>query len=237
MEAIILAGGKGTRLQSVVSDVPKPMAPVNGKPFLEYVMSHLADSGMNRVILSVGYKHQCIMEYFKHEYCDMEIEYVVEEKPLGTGGAIKLALGKSNEDRVFILNGDTFFDVNYFKMRAFSEYAKSPLVMAVKEMENFDRYGSMDIQDGHVVAFKEKKFCSKGFINGGVYDVSRHLLDDFSDHIFSFEQDFLEPNYKVLNFPVYVSNGYFVDIGVPEDYQKADDYFRAAETKTMNEMG
>ena len=225
MEAIILAGGKGTRLQSVVSDVPKPMAPVNGKPFLEYVMNHLADFGISRVILSVGYKHKCIMEYFKHEYRDMEIEYAVEEKPLGTGGAIKLALGKCNEDRVFILNGDTFFDVDYKAMRAFSESAKSPLVMAVCEMENFDRYGSLDIVNGHVAAFKEKKFCSKGFINGGIYDVSRYILDDVDENVFSFEKDFLERNYMILNIPIFISTGYFIDIGIPKDYFRVNDYF------------
>jgi len=225
MEAVILAGGKGTRLQSVVSEVPKPMAPVNGKPFLEYVMNHLADSGISRVILSVGYKHQRIMEYFKHEYRDMEIEYAVEEKPLGTGGAIKLALERCNEDRVFILNGDTFFDVNYLAMRAFSDSVKAPLVMAAKEMENFDRYGSLEIVNGHVVAFQEKKFCSKGFINGGIYDVVRHILDDVDANVFSFEKDFLEHNYMMLNIPIFISKGYFVDIGIPKDYFMTNAYF------------
>ena len=225
MEAIILAGGKGTRLQSVISEVPKPMAPVNGKPFLEYVMNYLADSGINRVILSVGYKYQCIMEYFKQKYRDIEIEYVLEKKPLGTGGAIKSALSKCNEDRVFILNGDTFFEVDYKAMRVFSESVKSQLVMAVREMENLDRYGSLEIVNGHVVAFKEKKFCSKGFINGGVYDVSRYILDDVDENVFSFEKDFLERNYMMFNIPIFISTGYFVDIGIPKDYFRANAYF------------
>lgn len=225
MEAIILAGGKGTRLQSVISEIPKPMAPVNGKPFLEYVMNYLADSGINRVILSVGYKYQCIMEYFKHEYRDIEIEYTVEEKPLGTGGAIKLALERCNEDRVFILNGDTFFEVDYKAMRVFSESVKSPLTMAVREMENCDRYGTLDIVNGRVTAFKEKKFCSKGFINGGIYDVARHILDDVDANVFSFEKDFLEHNYMMLNIPIFISKGYFVDIGIPKDYFMTNAYF------------
>ena len=226
MQAVILAGGKGTRLQSVVSDVPKPMAPVNERPFLEYIMQHLVKAGMRQVIMSVGYKYQCIVDYFQDEYRGMAVEYSIEEKPLGTGGAIKAALKKCTGDRVFVLNGDTFFDVDYHSMYRFSEETDAPLVMAVKEMQDFDRYGCVEVAEEKIVGFREKKFCKNGFVNGGVYCISRNLLDDVESNVFSFEKDFLEKCCGELRVPVFPSQGYFIDIGVPEEYLKAIEHFR-----------
>ena len=111
-EAVILAGGFGTRLQSVVADVPKPMAPVNGKPFLQYILDYCIKQGIERVVLSTGYKHEVIFSFFGTQYNTITIQYAHEQEPLGTGGGIQFALQKCIDENVVVLNGDTFFDVD-----------------------------------------------------------------------------------------------------------------------------
>ena len=112
LEAIVLAGGLGTRLKSVVSNVPKPMAPIGDKPFLEYILKYLKKNGITRAILSVGYKSEIIEEYFGNNFEGIDLVYSVEKEPLGTGGAIKKAMSKVKSNQVYIINGDTFFDIN-----------------------------------------------------------------------------------------------------------------------------
>lgn len=216
MEAIVLAGGFGTRLKEVVSDVPKPMAPVNGKPFLEYLLKDLSKKGIKHVILAVGYKKEIIKEYFKNKYEDIEITYSEELVPLGTGGAIKKALKLVKEEDVFIVNGDTFFDVDLKKMKEFHTENKSILTVAVKEMENFDRYGSLIIKKNKIIEFEEKKKKDKGKINGGIYLIKKDLLSRMEKENFSFEKEVLED--KKIEKHSYESEGYFIDIGIPEDY-------------------
>lgn len=219
MEAIILAGGRGTRLRAVLSELPKPMAPINGRPFLEYVLASLKDGGINRVVMSVGYKHEAIVDHFGKAFDGLELEYVIENEPLGTGGAIKAALVRCNSDYVFVINGDTYFDVDYRQMYLRATETKTDIVMAVRELEDFDRYGRLEISGGKVVGFHEKIFCAKGFINGGIYCVRKCLLDDVRDKVFSFERDFLERD--GADITAFESRGYFIDIGVPEDYLRA----------------
>lgn len=218
MEVIVLAGGFGTRLKEVVSDVPKPMAPVNGKPFLEYLLKDLSKKGIKHVILAVGYKKEIIKEYFKNKYEDIEITYSEELVPLGTGGAIKKALKLVKEEDVFIVNGDTFFDVDLKKMKEFHTENKSILTVAVKEMENFDRYGSLIIKKNKIIEFEEKKKKDKGKINGGIYLIKKDLLSRMEKENFSFEKEVLED--KKIEKHSYESEGYFIDIGIPEDYFK-----------------
>jgi len=218
LEAIVLAGGFGTRLKEVVSDVPKPMAPVNGKPFLEYLLKDLSKKGIKHVILAVGYKKEIIKEYFKNKYEDIEITYSEELVPLGTGGAIKKALKLVKEEDVFIVNGDTFFDVDLKGMKEFHTENKSILTVAVKEMENFDRYGSLVIKENRIIEFEEKKKKDKGKINGGIYLIKKDLLSRMEKENFSFEKEVLEDK-KVEKYS-YESEGYFIDIGIPEDYFK-----------------
>ena len=222
MEAIILAGGKGTRLRPVISDIPKPMAPINGRPFLEYVVDSLVRGGIDRIVMSVGYKHEKIIDHFRAEYRGIRLEYRIEDVPLGTGGAIKLALESCVGDRVFVLNGDTYFDVDYREM--YRQASAVELAIAVKELENFDRYGRLDIVDRRIVGVHEKIFCARGFINGGVYCMKRDLLDSVRQKKFSFERDFLEKD--VLNAMAFESRGYFIDIGIPEDYARAQIEFK-----------
>jgi len=220
MEAIILAGGFGTRLSKVVSDVPKPMAPINERPFLEYLLDDLSDKGINRVILAVGYKKEIIKNHFQERYKNIEIIYSDEDIPLGTGGAIKKALTLSKTEDIFIVNGDTFFDVNLKEMYKFHKENNSNLTLAIKEMERFNRYGSLALEGNKIVKFEEKKYIEKGYINGGIYLLKKNILDIKKEDSFSFEKDILENKELKVEKYGYKSKGYFIDIGIPEDYYK-----------------
>lgn len=217
MEAIILAGGLGTRLRSVVSEVPKCMAPVDGRPFLQYMLEWLSRYDVSHVVLSVGYLKEVIFSYMDSRVWPFEISYAVEEEPLGTGGGIRLALTKCREDRVIVLNGDTFFDVDLDAL-SFS----APVTLALKPMRNFDRYGAVDWDGELVTGFHEKAACAEGLINGGVYALVRSQLDfAFYPKRFSFEKDLLEPLAAAHLVTGQVQDGYFIDIGIPEDYARA----------------
>jgi len=217
MEAVILAGGLGTRLRSVVSEVPKCMAPVDGKPFLQYMLEWLSRFDVSHVVLSVGYLREVIFAFIDSREWPFEISYAVEEEPLGTGGGIRLALTKCREDRVIVLNGDTFFNVD-LKALTFA----APVTLALKPMRDFDRYGAVDLAGGLVTGFHEKTACTEGLINGGVYALVRSRLDlAFYPGRFSFEKDLLEPLAAARLVAGQVQEGYFIDIGIPEDYTRA----------------
>lgn len=226
MEVIILAGGLGTRLRSVVSEVPKCMAPVAGKPFLWYLLKYLTRYDVSRVILSVGYLREVIFRWIDEvgDEFPFSFDYAVEEEPLGTGGGIKLALSKALTQDVVILNGDTFFDVNLNELMDFHKLAPSVVTIALKPMRDFDRYGRVivDTVDGRIVEFKEKEHCEEGMINGGVYVASKLNLPlkDYPER-FSFEKAVLEPLTAQGKIFGLIQEGYFIDIGIPEDYQKA----------------
>ncbi|HIP13104.1 MAG TPA: D-glycero-D-manno-heptose 1-phosphate guanosyltransferase [Arcobacter sp.] len=222
MEAIILAGGFGTRLQSVVKDVPKPMADINGRPFLEYILDLLANQGITDVILSVGYKKDIIKKHFKSKYKNINICYSVEELPLGTGGAIKKSLKMCKSPDVFVLNGDTYFNVNLNNLLKRYKELDCSLILSLKTMYNSDRYGSVMLKDNYISNFLEKTYKEKTLINGGVYIVKKNIFNNIElDNIFSFETDFLEKQIRNMNIGYLISTGYFIDIGVPEDYKKA----------------
>lgn len=226
MEVIILAGGLGTRLRSVVSEVPKCMAPVAGKPFLWYLLKYLSRYDVSRVILSVGYLRENIYKWINEvkEEFPFEFDYAVEEEPLGTGGGIKLALEKANDERVYVLNGDTFFDVDLMQLYDAHMIAKKAITLALKPMRNFDRYGrvNMEPRTGTILSFSEKQYCKEGLINGGVYVISKNspIFDGLGDK-FSFETAVLEPQCAVHQLLGVVQTGFFIDIGVPEDYHRA----------------
>lgn len=226
MEAVILAGGFGTRLQKVVHDVPKPMAPVAGKPFLSYLLDQLDRQGCTHAILAVGYKREVIQNFFGTGYKHISLSYSVEETPLLTGGALKKALQMVTEDEVFVLNGDTFFGVDFSQMMKFHHQTHSDATLAVKVLHDFSRYGTVQFCDDYRIArFVEKKACEKGFINGGVYILNRNLFDDISQAKFTMEKDFLEKYVDSKVFSAFLCDGYFIDIGIPEDYAKANKEF------------
>jgi len=221
-ECIILVGGQGTRLRSVVSDIPKPMADINGKPFLEYLIYFLHTQGCNHVVLSVGYKHEIIIDYFGGRYFGMKLDYAIENEPLGTGGGIKNSLDFISQDDFFLLNGDSFFNVDLDALANFYFYKKSVITLSVKEVQQTDRYGTLELEHDRVIRFNEKQKVEKAIINGGVYVVSKSVFnDDQFKTKFSFEKDILEK--KTDDIPIYALSfgGYFIDIGIPEDYKKA----------------
>lgn len=227
MEAIVLAGGFGTRIQSVVSDVPKPMAPVVGKPFLYYLLKSLVKQDIRKIILAVGYKKEAIIDHFGKKFESANLLYSVEEEPLGTGGGIRNALEMSENEEVLILNGDTYFDLPLKDLILFHQHGSYDLTMSLKPLENFDRYGTVVIEKDRVERMKEKQPCEKGLINGGVYVLNKRVLNKFPLNTrFSFETEVLEKEVHQLNFGAFVSDAYFMDIGIPEDYQKAQEDFR-----------
>lgn len=227
MEVIILAGGLGTRLRSVVADVPKCMAPVAGKPFLWYLLKYLTKYDVTRVILSVGYLREVIIDWI--DKCGDEfpfsIEYAVETEPLGTGGGIKLALEIAKGSNVAVLNGDTFFDVDLNALYEDHRLYPSTVSIALRPMKDFDRYGRVVLDEvQHTVkSFEEKKYCKEGLINGGIYMIYRDTkLFAGLPGKFSFETEVLEPLSAQERVCGFIHNGYFIDIGIPEDYEKAN---------------
>ena len=224
--AIILAGGFGTRLQSVVNDVPKPMAPVAGRPFLEWVLDYCLENGIQEAILSVGYKSDIIIQHFGNEYKGIQIKYAIEKEPLGTGGAIRYAMEMLEDDKnCLILNGDTLFKSDLQKLYSSYMEKSADLIVSLRRMYDFDRYGLVEINESNrIISFQEKKYCQEGLINGGVYIVSSKLIKQIFPEVksFSFEKDFLEQYVKQLNFIGIEQAGYFIDIGIPEDFEKAN---------------
>ena len=277
MEVIVLAGGLGTRLRSVVHEIPKSLAPIAciGKgpkespslqeasalflaseekglrrPFLGYLLDWLVEQGVDHVVFSVGYLREQVISYVQGKDWPFSYDFAVEETPLGTGGGIRLALGLCREDKVFVVNGDTFYPVELREM----PFDKA-ITLALKPMKDFDRYGAVSVQQASagleasknyfsgrcpknqfseavamptradamlVTAFQEKTHCAEGLINGGVYAIDQCRLDLSSlPEKFSFEKEVLEPGAAIGEIGGWVSDAYFIDIGVPEDYEKA----------------
>jgi len=226
-EAVILAGGLGTRLKSVVKGIPKPMAEICGRPFLSYILDFLHTQGIERVILSVGYKWEVIKDFFGSQYKNLELEYAIEDKPLGTGGGLKNALKYVCEEEVFVLNGDTFFDIDLNLFYNLHKSKNSKLSIALKKTENTERYGIVEIDENNrIVSFLEKGKRVSGFINGGIYLLNKNFFNALSpEGNFSLEKDFLEKFYKDHEFYGFPFDGFFIDIGVPEDYERAGKEF------------
>ena len=226
MEAVVLAGGLGTRLAHIVPDRPKPMAPVAGKPFLEFILEELVRNGVNHIILAVCYRSEIITGYFGTGFRGVPIEYSVETSPLKTGGAIKKAISLCREERVLIVNGDTFYQIPLKEMHWFAEKSHKAVVIAAKEMTDFSRYGCMDIgENGLITRFREKEFCHRGYINGGIYDMKKTVLERYPE-IFSLEEDAFPQLLKQKEIMAFPSEGYFIDIGIPEDYRRAQEDFQ-----------
>jgi D-glycero-alpha-D-manno-heptose 1-phosphate guanylyltransferase len=228
-EAVILAGGMGTRLRDIVSDGPKSMAPINGRPFLEYMLDYLERWGLKRVILAVGYKNEIIKQHFGNEYKSLEIDYAVEDQPLGTGGAILNAMKLVKGFSAFIFNGDTYFDVNLQRLDDFRRIKEADLCLAMRFEIEPARFGLLEFDNNNrITRFIEKTDgIEEGYINGGVYIVRRDYLLRFGlPEKFSFEKDFLQKYYLTEEIYGMRCFSYFRDIGVPEDYQKAVDEFK-----------
>lgn len=222
MEAIILAGGLGTRLRDIVKGIPKPMAPINETPFLHYIFEWLSNYPVKNVVLSIGYKGDVIFNYFDTGYKGISIKYANENTPLGTGGGIKYALSKTVEDDILIVNGDTYFPIDINRFADFHQSNKGDISIALKQMTDFDRYGSVKISNNKIITFNEKQHLDEGLINGGIYIVNKKAIDfNGLPDVFSFETEILEKSTHKGTINGMIFNDTFIDIGVPEDYKKA----------------
>jgi len=226
MEAIILAGGLGTRLAARLQGVPKPMALVAGRPFLEILLVQLQRAGCSRVILSVGHLHTVIQNHFGQAFEGMCVDYSIESAPLGTGGAIRAALAQAGEKFVLAMNGDTFRQIDYADMLRFHAAEGATATMAVVHQDDVSRYGGVVVQQKRIVAFQEKGRSGAdpqpGLINSGAYVLAKNLVwPSTLGEKFSIETDFFAPEVARLRPAAYEMQGYFLDIGIPEDLDRA----------------
>lgn len=232
-QAVILAGGLGTRLRAVVSDVPKPMAPVAGRPFLEHQMDFWAAQGIRRFVLSVAYLGESIVAHFGKRYGGCEIDYAIEETPLGTGGGVLLASRMVPAGRPFLLlNGDTFFQVELARLAAFHARAHSDWTVCLFRPDEAGRYGGIEMgPEGRVLALLDKSAAAGKLANGGVYLVNPAILAAMASQPprkCSLETD-LMPALLAAGARVHGLEcpGRFLDIGVPEDYARAAEFVSA----------
>jgi D-glycero-alpha-D-manno-heptose 1-phosphate guanylyltransferase len=225
--AVILAGGLGTRLQKVLREMPKSLAPVNGQPFLSYLFRYLAHYRIRNIFLSVGFQSDKIMTEYGSSFLGMGITYVSEDSPLGTGGGLRKALSECDEDRVLALNGDSFFDVDLRSFAGLHAQSGASMSLALRRVENAGRYGAIKVDEAHTVtAFDEKSGSeAPGLINGGTYLINRDwfLSETPPEANFSLEKDLLGKKAGDQLLKGFEFKGYFIDIGVPDDYERAQD--------------
>ena len=226
-EALILAGGLGTRLREAVPDLPKCMAPVAGRPFLYYVIHYLRRQGIQRILFSLGYKHEFIEDYLAKAFPTLQYDCCIENEPLGTGGAIQLALQKAQGADVFVVNGDSFFAFDASQLTTLHHQTNAACTLALKPMQHFSRYGVVTLDEQQCIrSFKEKQYYEAGLINAGTYLINKEqLLQKGLPAKFSFEKDYLEAGVEAGRFYGAAGNGYFIDIGIPEDYNQAQKDF------------
>ena len=224
MQAILLAGGLGTRLRSVVSDRPKPMALIEGRPFMEYVTRELVRSGMTDIIFAVGYKGPMVEEHFGDgERFGFHASYAYEETLLGTAGAIKNAGRFVTEERFFVLNADTFYQIDYTRLKRLQDSLDLDMALVLREVPDVSRYGQAILDGkGFLTAFNEKTEETRmGTINGGIYLMRRSLMDTIPEGKVSLENDMI-PKWlrEGKGLGGFVNDGYFIDIGIPEAYRQ-----------------
>ena len=222
MKAIILAGGKGKRLRSIINDIPKPMAPIKGIPFLEYLILQLKKQNIKDLIFSTGYKGSIIKNYFQDgDNWDINIEYSEEDKPLGTGGALRKAGELIDDEQFIVMNGDSFFDIEFKQLIAFHEDKQAVATIGLAYVETIERYGYVEIgNDGKITKFVEKdNSVSPGYINGGIYILNSELINKIP---------YGQVSLETAVFPDLINEGlfgvkfkrFFIDIGKPEEYQR-----------------
>lgn len=226
IEAIVLAGGKGTRLGGIAKNTPKPMLNVSGRPFLEYVLDYLVTQGIRRVILSVGHMADVVVSHFGKTYKGLSIVYVHEESPMGTGGAIRLSIDKIRSDRALVLNGDTLFKPDICSLINAHESADACITMALRYSDNTGRYGSVKLMHNRILQFGEKVSSGAGLMNAGIYVVEKtYILSAIPQTAYSFENDALPGAIAYGCLAGCVCDGYFIDIGIPDDYARANREF------------
>lgn len=230
IDTIILAGGLGTRLRTSVSDLPKVLAPVNGKPFLDIVLHSLDQSGcVGNIVIAVGYMADKIIEKYKNSYdYSFAINFSIEKELLGTGGAIKKAMANTNSNDILVLNGDSYVDIDLRNFYTMHKKCKAQITIALKEVENANRYGKVNIlNDGMITSFEEKVLNqSSGYINAGMYIFKRELFDSIEENkVLSLEKDLLPTLIKSKAYG-FICDGKFIDIGLPETFNIASSYLK-----------
>ena len=228
-EALILAGGKGTRLQSIVSKLPKSMAPINGIPFLSYQFNLLLKHEIKTAYLAVGHLSELIKNYYGNSYQGINLEYIKENEPLGTGGAISQAISHTKTNDILVLNGDSIFTIDLKEFFDSHVQKQADFSVALKKLKNFDRYGVVKMDDNQkIIDFEEKQHQQEGHINGGVYILNKLKFGSLKfPKAYSFEKEFLESQFNNFKFYGYPSTSYFLDIGIPEDYEQAQQDFKS----------
>lgn len=224
MEAIILAGGFGTRLKSAIGDdIPKPMADINGRPFLEIYMRYLRQNGVTRFIISLHHLSDVIKKHFGDSFAGVPVTYIEEVEPLGTGGAVKLAIRHcSGNAPVLISNGDSFIEFDLTAMLAIHTSARAVMTIALAEKDDCSRYGEVALDGNRIVSFSYPGRAHNGFISTGLYIAEPDIFADMNlPDKFSLESDFQKPMCSKLYFAAYKAGGCFIDIGMPEDYARA----------------
>ncbi|MEO8364603.1 MAG: D-glycero-beta-D-manno-heptose 1,7-bisphosphate 7-phosphatase [Pseudoxanthomonas sp.] len=221
-EAIVLAGGRGSRLQSVVSDVPKPLADVAGRPFLAWVLDELAASGISRTILATGYLSSQIESYVGQTWKGMSIAYSVESEPLGTGGAVGQAVRHLHGRAVHVINGDTYLRFVPAVLQAAAQAAGAPMAIALAEVPDVSRYGAVLVGEDKVYGFAEKGGSGPGLVNAGCYFLDEEAIAALPRKAaFSLEQEFIAPMVSAGKIAACRATADFIDIGVPDDYANA----------------
>ncbi len=222
---IILAGGLGTRLRSVVSDRPKPLATVGGRPFLEILFDQIEASGGREVVLATGYMGDAIESRFGRVRGSLRLEYARENQPLGTGGAARLAIERIDNDRMIMLNGDSFIDINLCDFSAKSKVQGYELMISVTDVNDSSGMGTIEIDlEGRIISFREKEGVRRpGRVNAGAYVVSRSLIETIPRERFvSLERECF-PEWISRGAGVYRTNSPLVDVGVPESFAAANE--------------
>jgi D-glycero-alpha-D-manno-heptose 1-phosphate guanylyltransferase len=222
-EAIVLAGGLGTRLQSVVPDLPKSMAPVAGRPFLTYLLQFLEANGLRRIVLAVGHKNQAIRDFFGSSYGKLKLVYSIEDEPLGTGGALQRALPVIEGPFAFVMNGDTFLRLDYGAMASVLERSsEAQLVVALRQVPDAGRYGGVVLNHDRIEGFTARGRTGPGLINAGCYLLARDLFHRYPMPAkFSWEEDFLQARAAELRPIAFPCDVPFIDIGIPAAFEEA----------------
>jgi len=228
MKAIVLAGGFGTRLASVIGDIPKPMAPVGETPFLAILLNYLKDQGVTEVVIAVHHLKEKIIEYFGSLYKGMSIRYSDEKEPLGTGGGINQALSFFQEDEpILCVNGDSFLEISLQDLMLHYQKESPDLVIGLRFIDNCNRYGQAHLDHGRIIKFDSQGSSGPGFVNGGIYVLSRKLFKSLDlQGPFSFEEEILQNKLYKIKCGYVVTKGKFLDIGVPESYKKSEIFFK-----------
>jgi len=222
LEGIILAGGLGTRLSDAVPGLPKPMVPVAGRPFLSLLLDYLDGAGFSHVILSVGHLAETIISHFGDRHGHIELEYAVESSPLGTGGAVLHAMARCRDDSFFVINGDTFLALDYTAMQTRHLASGADFTMAARDVADVSRYGRIVLTDGRPSCMEEKSAVGPGLVNAGVYIFERRFFAGLiSDTPSSLERDIIAPRLPRVSSGIFATTGYFIDIGIPADYLRA----------------